>query len=103
DLRHREGEPLIERAIGAATIVAALKLDAGTVRAALLSGLPGASAFDTDDVAERFGADVATLVAGVARMEEISAQAQQGDAHERAAQAERLRKMLLAMVEDIRV
>ena len=84
-------------------IVAALKLDAGTVRAALLIGLPARHAFDAEDVAARFGADVATLVAGVARMDEIRATPPQGDAAERAAQAERLRKMLLAMVEDIRV
>ena len=51
----------------------------------------------------RFGADVATLVTGVARMDEIRALPPQGDADERAAQAETLRKMLLAMVEDIRV
>ena len=42
--RHgRDGESLIERALGAATILAGLKLDAGTVRAALLGGLPGAA------------------------------------------------------------
>ena len=51
-----------------------------------------------------FGADVATLVAGVARMDAIRAIAVGADApSERAAQAENLRKMLLAMVEDIRV
>jgi len=99
----RDGEPLIDRAVGAATILAGLKLDAGTVRAALLAGLPGAGAFDADDVGARFGADVATLVAGAARMDEIRALPAHGDAAEHAAQAERLRKMLLAMVEDIRV
>ncbi len=103
DVRGRDGEPLIDRALGAATILAGLKLDAGTVRAALLTGLPGANAFDPDDVGARYGADVATLVAGTARMDEIRAMPPQGDADERAAQAERLRKMLLAMVEDIRV
>jgi len=101
--RGRDGELLIERAIGTAMIVAALKLDAGTVRAALLIGLAGAHAFDPEDVATRFGADTATLVAGAARMDEIRATPPQGDPSERAAQAERLRKMLLAMVEDIRV
>jgi GTP pyrophosphokinase len=101
--RGRDGEQLIDRAIGTAMIVAALKLDAGTVRAALLIGLAGAHAFDPDDVATRFGADTATLVAGAARMDEIRATPPQGDPNERAAQAERLRKMLLAMVEDIRV
>ena len=99
----RDGEPLIQRALGTATILAGLKLDAGTVRAALLTGLSAANAFDADDVAARFGDDVATLVAGAVRMNEIRASALQGSADERAAQAERLRKMLFAMVEDIRV
>ena len=103
ELAGRDGEPLVGRGLAAATILAGLKLDAGTVRAALLGGLPSAGAFDAEEVGARFGADVATLVAGAARMDEIRAIAPQGDADERAAQAERLRKMLLAMVDDIRV
>jgi GTP pyrophosphokinase len=103
DARGRDGEPLVDRALGTASIVAALKLDAGAVRAALLCALPAAGAFDAEDVERRFGADVASLVAGVAKMDDIRALPQAGDAQERAAQAERLRKMLLAMVEDIRV
>jgi GTP pyrophosphokinase len=99
----RDGEPLLERAIGTATILAGLRLDAGAVRAALLIGLPGAGAFDPETVAGKFGADVAALVGGVARMEDIRALPATGSAEDRAAQAERLRKMLLAMVEDIRV
>ena len=62
----RDGEPLQERALGTATILAGLKLDAGAVRAALLLGLPGAGAFDVEAVTDAFGADVAALVAGVA-------------------------------------
>src|SRR6187551_2170717 len=75
----RDGEPLIARGLAAATIVAALKLDAGTVRAALLGGLPSAHAFDADEISARFGTDVAALVAGAARMDEIRAIAPQGD------------------------
>jgi GTP pyrophosphokinase len=99
----RDGELLVQRAATTAAILAGLKLDAATLRAALLQGLPAAKAFDADDVAKRFGADAATLVAGVARMDEIRAVPATGDADERASQAERLRKMLLAMVDDIRV
>ncbi|MBK9676157.1 MAG: bifunctional (p)ppGpp synthetase/guanosine-3',5'-bis(diphosphate) 3'-pyrophosphohydrolase [Betaproteobacteria bacterium] len=99
----RDGEPLQERALGTATILAGLKLDAGAVRAALLLGLPGAGAFDVEAVTDAFGADVAALVAGVARMDDIRALPATGSADDRSAQAERLRKMLLAMVEDIRV
>ena len=65
--------------------------------------VPVAGAFDAEEVEAQFGADVATLVAGVARMGGIRATADSGDKEERAAQAENLRKMLLAMVEDIRV
>src|SRR5689334_11971957 len=98
-----DGEPLALHAARTAALVASLKLDAATVRAALLIGLTAAKGFDVEDIARRFGSDVAALVAGVARMDEIRAVPATGDAEERAAQAERLRKMLLAMVEDIRV
>ena len=60
-------------------------------------------AFDADEVAARFGADVATLVAGVARMGGIRAAPTRRARRSAPAQAENLRKMLLAMVEDIRV
>ncbi len=103
DAAMADGEPALDRALGTATILASLKLDADSVRAALLLGLPVAGAFDADEVQARFGADVATLVAGVARMGGIRAAPDTGDAEQRAAQAENLRKMLLAMVEDIRV
>ncbi len=103
DARGRDGERLVDRATGTATILAALRLDAATVEAGLLIGLPTAGAFDPDEITTRFGADVATIVAGVARMDEIRALPATGDADDRAAQAERLRKMLLAMVDDIRV
>ena len=103
DRHGRDGEPLIERAVGTATILAGLKLDATTVRAALLIGLPAANAFDADDVGTRFGADAGTLVAGVARMDEIRMLPDAGNPDERAAQSERLRKMLVAMVDDVRV
>src|SRR5690349_9063509 len=82
DLTSRDGEALIDRALGTATILAGLKLDAASIRAALLIGIPAAHAFDVDEVTARFGADVATLVAGVARMDEIRSVAQPGDANE---------------------
>ncbi len=103
DARGRDGERLVDRASGTAMILAALRLDAATVEAGLLIGLPAGKAFDPEDVTTRFGTDVATIVAGVARMDEIRALPATGDADDRAAQAERLRKMLLAMVDDIRV
>ncbi|MCC7328194.1 MAG: bifunctional (p)ppGpp synthetase/guanosine-3',5'-bis(diphosphate) 3'-pyrophosphohydrolase [Burkholderiales bacterium] len=103
DAAMADGELVLDRALGAATILGGLKLDADSLLAALLLGLPVAGAFDAEDVQQRFGADVATLVGGVARMGSIRAGADGGNKDERATQAENLRKMLLSMVEDIRV
>ncbi|HSQ80931.1 MAG TPA: bifunctional (p)ppGpp synthetase/guanosine-3',5'-bis(diphosphate) 3'-pyrophosphohydrolase [Casimicrobiaceae bacterium] len=103
DARGPDGEPLIETALGAATILAAQRLDPDSLTAALLLGLPGVPGFDAGAIGAAFGEDVATLVVGAARMDSVHAVAAGADAHERALQAENLRKMLLAMVEDIRV
>ena len=98
-----DGEGALDRALGTATILAKLKLDPDSICAALLLGLPVAGTFAADDVATKFGGEVAALVAGVARMSAIRATRATGDSEERAAQAENLRKMFLSMVEDIRV
>jgi GTP pyrophosphokinase len=101
-----EGESWLARATGTATIVAELKLDAESVRAALLFGVPDSAGFDEQKFAAEAGDEVAKLVTGVARMGAIrTVSLGQGGAHKEARdeQAENLRKMLLAMVEDIRV
>lgn len=103
DLRTADGEALAERALGTATILAALKLDPATIHAALLLPLVQTRVFAAAAIAERFGADVAELVAGVTRMDDIRATPADVAAADREEQAENLRKMLLAMVGDIRV
>ena len=103
DLRGADGEPLVERALGTAGILAAQRFDPDSLAAALLLGLPQSSQHDPARLAAAFGADVAALVAGVARMNAVHVQPAGADSQQRAAQAENLRKMLLAMVEDIRV
>src|SRR6185295_739128 len=91
DAAMAEGEPALDRALGAATILAGLKLDADSVRAAILLGVPVAGAFDADEVTAKFGPDAAALVAGVARMGGIRAAPDAASKEERAAQAENLR------------
>jgi len=103
EARGADGERLADRALGTATILAGLKLDPDSIAAALLAPLPALGAFDAEAIAAAHGAEVAALVAGVARMSDIRALPAGVDTAERAAQAENLRKMLLAMVEDIRV
>ncbi|MEO8536977.1 MAG: bifunctional (p)ppGpp synthetase/guanosine-3',5'-bis(diphosphate) 3'-pyrophosphohydrolase, partial [Betaproteobacteria bacterium] len=103
DARNDEGETMIERALGTAGILAAQGLDAESLTAALLVGLPHAPGYDERRVETALGANVATLVNGVARMDSVQGLAAGVDGSGNAAQAENLRKMLLAMVDDIRV
>ena len=98
-----DGEPWIDRALGTAALVAGLKLDADSVRAAILLGMPSVQGFDAAGLAEQFGAEVAQMVVGAMRMGAIRAAPDIASKEERDLQAENLRKMLLAMVEDIRV
>ena len=101
--RTSEGDAVVDRALGTATILAGLRLDPASIRAAVLHPLPTLAGFDPDALARAHGAEIASLVAGVARMTQIRALPAGSNPAERAAQAENLRKMLLAMVEDIRV
>ena len=80
-----------------------MKLDHESVVAALLLGQPAHSPAEQEALRGEFGGDVAMLVEGVARMSQIHNDAKVLSENERAAQAERLRKMLLAMVDDIRI
>jgi GTP pyrophosphokinase len=85
-----------ERALGIASILADLNLDADTIVAALLLETEGPPP-EPEAIAGEFGSGAAELVEGAARIDAISAQNK--TRHE----AEIIRKMLLAMAADIRV
>jgi len=55
DARLPDGEGVLDRAVGTATIIASLHLDPDSIVAALLSGLPAANAFDADDLVAAVG------------------------------------------------
>jgi GTP pyrophosphokinase len=107
------GEPVLEHALGTALILASLRLDAETRAAGILFDSPNcpAATAEASSIAltKRFGAGTARLVAEVAKVNRLRLitrqHAQAGLAGEQRdeAQIEVLRKMLLAMVEDIRV
>ena len=78
-------------------ILAELGLDPVAVQAALLHDIPEDTEHSLADLEERFGAEVAHLVDGVTKLSKFSALS-----HEEQ-QAENIRKMFLAMAEDIRV
>nr|WP_298724426.1 bifunctional GTP diphosphokinase/guanosine-3',5'-bis pyrophosphate 3'-pyrophosphohydrolase [uncultured Steroidobacter sp.] len=91
------GEPYIAHPVAVAHILADLHLDAPTIVAAILHDVIEDTPTAKDDIAERFGADVAELVDGVSKLDHIQFRSRAE------AQAESFRKMLLAMVRDIRV
>ena len=100
------GEPALEHAYGLAANLAQLRLDAATRAAGLLYAIPEYLPDAEERIAAQFDATVAALVGGVSKLNRLrvvtrglAAAADKG----KASQAEVLRKMLLAMVEDIRV
>ncbi|MHB8665958.1 MAG: RelA/SpoT family protein [Burkholderiales bacterium] len=107
DKRLGTGEPALEHALGLTASLAALRLDAETRIAGILFAAPQYLADGQDKLAAEFGPAVAALVAGVTKLNRLRvvtrtlAGQESGAAH--SSQAEVLRKMLLAMVEDIRV
>jgi GTP pyrophosphokinase len=91
------GEPYITHPLAAAQILADIGLDPVAVTAAILHDVPEDSDFTLADLEERFGAEVAQLVDGVTKLSKFSTHS-----HEQQ-QAENIRKMFLAMADDIRV
>lgn len=96
------GEPYMQHALAVATILVDLHLDGETIAAALLHDVIEDSTITRDMIEREFGAHVARLVDGVTKMEVIrSLHVVDGKKEQR--QAETLRKMLLAMADDVRV
>jgi len=98
------GADLAGHSLGTAAILAGMRFDAETVAAALLCGLPDA-ALMRDKLVKAFGAHLAALVEGAAkltRMDRLLTQLAAEFAPE-GGQSEALRQMLLAMTDDIRV
>ena len=95
--RRRSGEPYITHPVAVADLLADLKLDAQTMMAAILHDVMEDTPNTKDEITSRFGSDVAELVDGVSKLDQIQFRSRAE------AQAESFRKMLLAMVRDIRV
>jgi GTP diphosphokinase / guanosine-3',5'-bis(diphosphate) 3'-diphosphatase len=91
------GEAYISHPLAAAGILADLHLDADTVVAAILHDVIEDTPVAKDEIATRFGKDVAEIVDGVTKLDQIKFKSREE------AQAESFRKMLLAMVRDLRV
>ena len=96
--QHRlSGEPYIYHPIAAARILAELRLDHKSIVAAILHDVIEDTPTAKEQIESEFGEDVAELVDGVSKLTQIEFESQAE------AQAENFRKMILAMVRDIRV
>jgi len=93
----RSGEPYIFHPIEVAHILALMHLDSKSISAAILHDVIEDTAHNKDKIAELFGKDVAELVDGVSKIDQIEFRTEEDE------QAENFRKMLLAMSQDIRV
>jgi RelA/SpoT family (p)ppGpp synthetase len=91
------GEPYISHPLAAAELLAELHLDADTIVGAILHDVIEDTPVAKDEIERRFGKDVAEIVDGVTKLDQIKFKSREE------AQAESFRKMLLAMVRDLRV
>ncbi len=110
--KRESGEPYVNHPLAVAETVAALRLDAATIVAALLHDVSEDCGVPLDELGAQFGREVARLVDGVTKLDKMQwfHLAVEGDADGGQRRpdgqdlwAENMRKMFLAMAEDIRV
>ncbi len=91
------GEPYLSHPLEVAAMVADMKLDVESVASALLHDVIEDTSATKEDIEEMFGPNIAHIVSGVTKLSKITFSTK------KAHQAENLRKMILAMADDIRV
>ncbi|MCX5975645.1 MAG: bifunctional (p)ppGpp synthetase/guanosine-3',5'-bis(diphosphate) 3'-pyrophosphohydrolase [Coprothermobacterota bacterium] len=95
--KRNSGEPYINHPLAVASILTELEVDEPTLLAALLHDVVEDTGATLEEISQEFGAEAATLVDGVTKISGINYASQE----ER--NLENLRKILLAMAQDIRV
>ena len=91
----KSGDPYITHPVAVATILAELGFDGATLAAALLHDTVEDTEYGLEELTREYGEEIAMLVDGVTKLDKVK----YGDA----AQAETVRKMVVAMAKDIRV
>jgi GTP diphosphokinase / guanosine-3',5'-bis(diphosphate) 3'-diphosphatase len=97
DQTRKSGEPFVYHPLATADVLAELRLDPTTISAALLHDVLEDTGVTKEELSERFGDEVAEIVDGVTKLKRLPS----GNLEE--AQAESLRKMIVAMSRDVRV
>ncbi|MDD5038409.1 MAG: bifunctional (p)ppGpp synthetase/guanosine-3',5'-bis(diphosphate) 3'-pyrophosphohydrolase [Dehalococcoidales bacterium] len=105
----KSGEPYLEHPLHVALTLAELQLDASSLAAALLHDVSENCQITISEIEAKFGPEVAKLVDGTTKLGKLTLQRPEGAAQlskgsaNGQKQAENLRKMLVAMAEDLRV
>ncbi|HMV48481.1 MAG TPA: RelA/SpoT family protein, partial [Blastocatellia bacterium] len=97
DQKRASGEPYLIHPLSVAGMLADMKMDVETVTTGLLHDVVEDTLTPLSEIKEKFGETVAHLVDGVTKISNL------GQISKEDAQAENLRKMVLAMVDDVRV
>src|ERR1700761_6491451 len=95
DQKRKSGDPYITHPLAVATILAELGMNTETICAALLHDTVEDTAYTLNELRSEFGEDVSALVDGVTKLDKVKYGA--------SAEAETVRKMVVAMSRDIRV
>ena len=95
DQKRRSGDPYITHPLAVATILAELGMNTETICAALLHDTVEDTPYTLTELRGEFGEDVAALVDGVTKLDKVK--------YGESAEAETVRKMVVAMSRDIRV
>ncbi len=91
------GEPYVQHSLATAATLVDLRLDTATIAAALLHDVPEDTDISVEEIEESFGEEIGKLVDGVTKLTRISWMSLEEE------EAESLRKIFLAMVDDVRV
>jgi guanosine-3',5'-bis(diphosphate) 3'-pyrophosphohydrolase len=103
----QSGEPYVEHPLQVAIILAELQMDTSTLAAALLHDVSEDTNISIEQIRRKFGEEIASLVDGATKLEKLTRKVPGGqkgqDSSVSRQQAENLRKMLVAMAQDLRV
>ncbi len=99
----KSGEPYIQHPLAVALLLADMRMDPDTIAAGLLHDVVEDCSIDLKQLTQEFGPRVASLVDGVTKLEQIDRFSQKSEGLRGEQESESLRKMFIAMAEDIRV
>ncbi len=100
--KRKSGAPFLEHPLETAITLANLQLDGSTLAAALLHDVPEDTTISITELEKKFGPEISKLVDGVTKLSRVAWKRDIAVSSQES-QAENLRKMLIAMAEDMRV